>query len=118
LDDYADALETNPVTSVYAALGRLKAEHPALSWGEYKELQLTTRQYAFARVAGEDVLVTVLNNDDAPARLEFDLPVPHVLNAADLLRGTVGAQDVEIWAEGNRMAVTLPANYGTVLQLH
>jgi glycosidase len=117
LNDYADAIETNPVTSVYAALGRLKAEHPALSWGEYKELQLTTRQYAFARAAGEDVLVTVLNNDDAPARLEFNLPVSaHAVE--DLLRGTVGAQDVEIWAEGNRMAVTLPANYGTVLQLH
>ena len=38
-DRFRDDLTTNPVTSVYAALGRLKAEYPALSWGEVKELQ-------------------------------------------------------------------------------
>ena len=42
LDKFRDDLTTNPVTSVYAALGRLKAEYPALSWGEVRELQLTT----------------------------------------------------------------------------
>ncbi len=50
LDKFRDDLTTNPVTSVYAALGRLKAEYPALSWGEVKELHVTTQCYAFARV--------------------------------------------------------------------
>ena len=43
LADYTDAEKTNPVTSIYAALGRLKAECPELSWGEFKELTLTPR---------------------------------------------------------------------------
>ena len=50
LSDYKDAVNTNPVTSVYAALGKLKAQLPELTWGEVKELQLTTQCYAFARV--------------------------------------------------------------------
>lgn len=52
LADYADAVQSNPVTSVYAALGRLKAQLPVLSEGEPKELLLTTQHYAFARVLG------------------------------------------------------------------
>ena len=43
LSDYKDAVNTNPVTSVYAALGKLKAQLPELTWGEVKELQLTTQ---------------------------------------------------------------------------
>ena len=52
LADYEGALEANPITSVYAALGRLKAAEPALTYGQPKELLLTTERYAFARVLG------------------------------------------------------------------
>ena len=50
LSDYADAERTNPVTSVYKVLGKCKAELPEMTYGEVKELQLTTQCYAFARV--------------------------------------------------------------------
>lgn len=116
LADYADACSTNPVTSVYAALGRLKAECPALTDGEYRELMLTTRQYAFARVLGDEALITVLNNDDAPACLEFGVP-GGTAGAEDLLAGCAGSETVRSSVEGGRMRVELPANYGTVLRL-
>ncbi|MDO5326728.1 MAG: alpha-amylase family glycosyl hydrolase [Clostridia bacterium] len=57
----------NPCAKIVAALGRVRQTEPALSWGDYRELQLTTTKYAFAR---GDVIVTV-NNADAPAA--FDL---------------------------------------------
>ena len=116
LDKFRDDLTTNPVTSVYAALGRLKAEYPALSWGEVKELQLTTQCYAFARVLDGKACVVVLNNGDSPAQLEFQLPV-EASSAKDLLADTVGAQPVLTSMEWGRMKVQLPSNYATILQL-
>ena len=97
-------------------LGRLKAEYPALSWGEVKELQLTTQCYAFARVLDGKALVAVFNNGDGPAEMEFQLPVE--ANAAtDLLADTVGAENVMTSLASGRMKVQLPSNYATVLRL-
>ena len=116
LEDYKDALTTNPVTSVYAALGKLKAEEPALTWGEFKELHLTTQCYAYARVLDGEALVAVLNNGDSPAQLEFQLPV-EASAAEDLLADTVGAQQVMTSFDWGRMKVQLPSNYATILRL-
>ncbi len=116
LADFSDAFESNPVTSLYAALGGLKADYPALTDGEFRELQLTTTQYAFARVKDGQALVTVLNNADNPARLEFDLPVP-AEGAEDLLADCVGSQPVQVRIEWGRVQVELPPNYGTILRL-
>ena len=69
LADYQDALKENPYTRLVAALGRLRQSVPALWAGDYCELQLTTRQYAFCReLEGMRVFVTV-NNDSNPAEL-------------------------------------------------
>ena len=65
LSDFGDALQNNPYTRLIAALGHIRQSGPALSYGDYKELLLTNRQYAFARNHnGTTVLVTV-NNDDS-----------------------------------------------------
>jgi hypothetical protein len=101
---------------LYAALGQLKATDATLTDGEYKELHLTTRQYAFARVLGENATVTVLNNDDAPAWMDLALPV-YAEHAVDLLADCVGAQPIETRVENGRLQINVPANYGTVLRL-
>ncbi len=116
LSDYADAERTNPVTSVYKALGKCKAELPEMTYGEVKELQLTTQCYAFARVLDGKAVVAVLNNGDAPAQLEFQLPV-ETAKVTDLLADTVGAQEVLVSTEWDRMKVQLPSNYATLLRL-
>jgi 1,4-alpha-glucan branching enzyme len=116
LSDYADAERTNPVTSVYKALGKCKAELPEMTYGEVKELQLTTQCYAFARVLDGKAVVAVLNNGDTPAQLEFQLPV-ETAKVTDLLADTVGAQEVLVSTEWNRMKVQLPSNYATILRL-
>ena len=116
LSDYADAERTNPVTSVYKVLGKCKAELPEMTYGEVKELQLTTQCYAFARVLDGKAVVAVLNNGDTPAQLEFQLPV-EAAKVTDLLADTVGAQEVLVSTEWNRMKVQLPSNYATLLRL-
>ena len=116
LSDYADAERTNPVTSVYKVLGKCKAELPEMTYGEVKELQLTTQCYAFARVLDGKAVVAVLNNGDTPAQLEFQLPV-EAAKVTDLMADTVGAQEVLVSTEWNRMKVQLPSNYATLLRV-
>ncbi|MDO4475434.1 MAG: alpha-amylase family glycosyl hydrolase [Lachnospiraceae bacterium] len=69
LEDFADALQTNPCTGIVSRLGKIRQAVPALSYGDYRELALTNRQYTFARsLDGNTVLVSV-NNDDQDARI-------------------------------------------------
>ena len=58
----------------------------ALSYGDYKELVLTNRQYAFAGLLGEEGVVAAVNNDDAEASLSIRLPVGGGF-CADLVTG-------------------------------
>ncbi len=67
IKDYEHALETNPLTKIISILGKTRQRVPALSYGEYRELMLTNRQYVFARShQGTDIIVTV-NNDEHEA---------------------------------------------------
>ena len=116
LADYTDAEKTNPVTSIYAALGRLKAECPELSWGEFKELTLTTQSYAYARVLDGQAVVAVYNNGDSPVSMEFQLPV-EASGVEDLLADCVGSQPILTQVEWGKLKVQLPSNYATLLRL-
>lgn len=66
LDDFADALENNPCTRLIARLGQVRQRSAALSCGDYNQLLLTTKQYAFSRTLGEETVLVLVNNDDAP----------------------------------------------------
>ena len=106
LADYADAKETNPCTALVAALGKIRQNTPALSYGSYTELQLTNRQFAFARdLDGVRVVVTV-NNDDNDAWM--NLPAG---NASEYV-GTLTGQKVSV--EGERINVCVHANSGEI----
>lgn len=106
LEDYKDALKTNDCTRLISALGKIRQKVKALSYGDYKELVLTNRQYGFARnYEGESVLVTV-NNDDSQASMS--LPAGNALRYTDLLSGR--AADVR----DGRIQVTIPAHGGGI----
>ena len=105
-DKYADAINTNPCTALIAALGKVRQNTPALSYGSYTELQLTNRQFAFARdLDGVRVIVTV-NNDDNDACM--NLPAG---NAAEYI-GTLSGQKITV--ENGRISVTVRANSGEI----
>lgn len=110
LSDFADAEKTNPVTALCARLGAMKKEYPELTYGEYKELHLTNRQFAYGRALDGNCIVTALNCDDAPADIEFGVPADG--NVTDLL----GCSE-NVRYENGRISVTLPANTGTVLYI-
>ena len=56
-------------------LGRIHKEQPALADGRYQELLLTNRQYAFARILGDQGVVVAVNNDEKEAELMIREPL-------------------------------------------
>lgn len=106
IKDYADAVQKNPCTALIAALGKIRQHTPALSYGSYAELQLTNRQFAFARdLDGIRVIVTV-NNDDNAA--DMSLPAG---NCAEYI-GTLTGRKVSV--QDGRINVTVVANSGEI----
>lgn len=106
IEDYADAVQKNPCTALIAALGKVRQNTPALSYGSYTELQLTNRQFAFARdLDGIRVIVTVNNDDNAAG---MSLPAG---NCAEYI-GTLTGQKVSV--QGGRINVTVAANSGEI----
>lgn len=106
IKDYADAVQKNPCTALIAALGEIRQHTPALSYGSYAELQLTNRQFAFARdLDGIRVIVTV-NNDDNAA--DMSLPAG---NCAEYI-GTLTGRKVPV--QDGRINVTVAANSGEI----
>ena len=59
------------LTGIISVLAEIEKTHPAAAMGDYKQVQLTNRQYAFSRSAEGETLVTVINADGAP--FTFDL---------------------------------------------
>lgn len=106
LADYKNADTENPCTRLITALGKIRQQTKALSLGDYKELLLTNRQYAFSRdLNGTSVVVTV-NNDENPAQI-------HV--AAGNGGAYVGAlSGMKVPVEQGRINVTLQPNSGEI----
>ena len=99
-------MKTNPCTALIAALGALRKTEKVLACGDYRELTLTTTQFAFARsFGGRQVLVTV-NNGDSEA--SFDLPAGSASRYDGALFGEKAA------ASDGRLRVTVGANSGEV----
>ena len=106
LEDYESALSDNPCTALIAALGKIRQNTPALSYGSYTELQLTNRQFAFARDLDSVRVIVTVNNDDNDAWM--NLPAG---NAAEYV-GTLTGQKVSV--EGGHINVRVGANSGEI----
>ena len=76
--DLQEIKENMPDKKFYewiCTLGKIHKEQKALSEGTYQELLLTNRQYAFARILGEEGVLVAVNNDEQEAELCIRVPV-------------------------------------------
>lgn len=104
--DYENAVTDNPLTRLIAALGRIRQQTKALSYGDYRELVLTNRQYAFSRSTGEETVLVTVNNDDNASTLT--LP-------AGSTPAYVGALSGErVTANGGNITITIPGCSGEI----
>lgn len=129
-EDFKDAINNNPATKLIAALGKIRQETPELSYGDYNELLLRNRQYAFSRnYNGRSVIVTV-NNDDG----DFTMTLPsgrceeyigalygeRVKVNNGYIQVNVRANSGEIWVPADKnddiKAVEAPQEIGEIVQ--
>ena len=105
-EDFKDSVEKNPCTELIANLGQMRHKIPALSYGDYRELQLMNRQYAFARnYNGTSVVVTV-NNDDN----DFTMTLP--VDSGEEYIGVLSGEKIQ---PNNRcITVNVKANGGDI----
>jgi len=73
-EDWTDAMEENAYTKFITALGTMRQQVKALSYGDYKEQNLTTRQYTFSRNYEGSTVVVMVNNDDNPCTMHGGAP--------------------------------------------
>ena len=116
--DYRDAVTANPCTKLIAALGRIRQNTPALRRGDYRELELQTTHYAYARTwEGQSVITTVNNSDNA---VTMTLPCGNAAAYVGALTGekvavkdgriqvTVAGNSGEIWLPEGETVVAMP----------
>ncbi|MBQ3291155.1 MAG: alpha-amylase [Mogibacterium sp.] len=85
---------------IMQALGHIHREESALWYGDYRELELTTTKYAYAR---GDLLVTVTNSD---AEEHFDLP------ASGTYKGALTGREIK--EDQGRLRFSLEGNSGEI----
>lgn len=106
LSDYEDAVNKNWFTHLIGKLGKARQQLKALSYGDYRELLLTTQQYAFARTyEGESIVITVNNGDDG---CTMNLPAENDSSYVGVLTGQ------KVVATDGWMQVELPQNAGEI----
>ncbi len=106
-EDYKDALETNSFTKLTAALGKTRQNTKALCYGDYRELQLLNRQYAFSRTYNGECVVVTVNNDDS----DYVMTLPVSTPCAEYV-GALSGQHVSV-VNGN-ICVNVKANSGDI----
>jgi glycosidase len=100
--------EHGKLTELISILAGVRKESKELQYGLYKELFLTNRQYAFARIFNNRAVITAVNNDDSIFKMSIPLPI-EVKQVKNLINGE------EIEVVGNRIELEVNGNDGVVL---
>lgn len=106
LDDFKEAVKLNECTKLIAALGKIRQCVKAISYGDYRELLLTTQQYAYSRnLDGVSAIVTVNNGDS-----DYVMTLP----ASDCRQyvGALSGEHIDV-VNGN-ICVNVKANSGDI----
>ena len=108
-EDYKDAVNTNPCTQLIATLGKLRQNIKALCYGDYKQLQLQTTHFAYARILdGKSVIITVNNGDQ---EVSMNLEAGSMLQEPEYVGALTGRR---VTVKDGRIQVNVPANSGEI----
>ena len=73
-EDWTEAMEENAYVKFITALGQMRQQVKVLSYGDYREQNLTTRQYTFSRSYEGSTVVVMVNNDDNACTMHGGAP--------------------------------------------
>ncbi len=106
-----EEIEANPpvpgLEEYLTFLGKCRREHPVIGEGAYRELLLTNRQYAFARIGRQETALVLVNNDDRPAWLSVPVPV----SASEVTELSSGRK---AFVQEGRLNEEIPAGEGRI----
>ena len=97
----------NPCIKLITALNQIRGRSLALSYGDYKQLLLTNRQYVFSRTYQGKMAVVAVNNDDAPSTISCGGIIDGTYT------GTLSGEKITV-TNGN-LSLTIPPNFGEIL---
>ena len=105
-EDYKDAIRDNEFTAFLSLLGKLRLGIKSLSYGDYREVALTNRQYMYTRNTSEYTDIIAVNNDE---------------NASDVCgSGIRDGEYIEVLSgqtmtvNGGFVKLSIPACYGQI----
>ncbi|MBQ8559113.1 MAG: alpha-amylase [Tyzzerella sp.] len=105
-EDYKNSVETNPCTKLIAALGKIRQNTPTLMFGDYKELELQTTYFAYARVLDGKYVITTVNNGDNDVSMNLEAGC-----SAEYVGALTGER---VAVNGGRIQVRVLANFGEI----
>ena len=79
--------------------------------GQYKELYLQCKQWAYARLDTNSAVITALNNDEEAAVFYVTLPVK-----ANVAFDLISEEEIQI-EQDNRIMITLKPNSGKIIKI-
>ncbi len=127
LADYKNAYMQDEITYLHCLLGRAKQQFPEFSFGCYQELLVTENQFAFGRILRKTAMITVVNNDEAPAHVEVVLPLA-AKKAVNVLEAVIDWEEEpkkslditgcrELTLRENVLVLDLPGNRGCLVRV-
>lgn len=105
-DDYKDAVNTNSYTAFMKRLGEIRKSLKALSYGDYREVSLTNRQYVYTRSCNGECVIIAVNNDENPATVRGN-GIPD-----GVYTGAISGNKITV--NGGYFETSIPANYGEI----
>ena len=108
-DDYKDAIHTNPCTQLIATLGKLRQNIKALCYGDYKQLELQNKYFAYARIWDGKYVITTVNNGDNEVCMNLEAGT---MTQAQKYIGVLTGRKVTV--NNGRIEVNVPANSGEI----
>lgn len=105
-EDYEETAKTNGCVKLISALGKIRQETEELNYGDYRELNLTNRQYAFSRNHNGSSVVITVNNDENDATMTVSAG-----NCSEYIGAISG---VRVPVQNGNITVNLKANSGEI----
>ena len=124
-ENWTSAMEDNTYVKFITALGAMRRQVKALSYGDYREQNLTTRQYTFSRSYEGTTVVVMVNNDDNGCTMHGGAPdgtYKGVLSGRTInvcgggFSAEIGGNSGEIWVPEHILNGTSMPNVAEVIK--
>ena len=105
-DNYKNIANDNQYTQLISTLGRVRQNTNILCYGEYKQIELQTSCFAYARILNEKSVITTVNNGEIDVIMNVDAGYSE--EYVGVLTGK------KVTACNGKIQVDIPANFGEI----